>query len=677
MRCRSDKSGYACPDGEIETAFNLKVAEIADLSSDTGSSSDTGFSSDTGSDSDSDSDSSSGTGSGGSLSREPVAFSLPPAPEVEFALKRVALDGWNIHPDIFPSQIVEKGEETEAGWGKMAMQLLNRFEKDVKNQNLFFEPFLVIAALRLTDGTRVMPSPPVLMIPNSGAPVVSGTDNFSVDTMKLDLVAAVCSLQWRVRLPEDLKKYKEVSHLEILVSDPLPLYSRNEAMTGCHRMECMNFSHSIASDGTSREHRVASATIVQGWQPVPVTEAESLIRLRDALKFRPVSELPVESLSSSVDFEDVGFNCGGLSMSGAYEAYIPDYAHRSAVTGAAAAVVSGRVTAWDLTLVAPLPVPLGMSAPYSTDSGYRPRWVFHPDPEAREYLFSAGDKTFAVPLKRHPRLYGSYYWRGMEGEDTAMETVPATPSQESRTVRLPSEVWRSEKGLGILFPDRLLMRLDVGRVIAVCRAFRASGLVATTSPTVYAFTTDGVFLLKEMDDGTLRDAGLICSYVLRDAGSYEVKGRSVEFVTAEGEVMTIDGTTVKEKSGVAAGNSTSAMSGIAMSAVDTGATCRLTTRPVKLGDAESLKRVVAVKLRGDFDPGRCRLSLYGSMDLRNWKKIADAPGRAIVGIWSPRCRFHKVEAELHLGATETLQGFAISISEPKESSRPINQENQD
>lgn len=652
LRPRSGKSDYTCADGEVAMTENLQVANF---------SSDSNFDSVSGSGSQDDPLENNGSFAGTSV--KPFKLSLPPAPEVEFALKRRVLDGWNIHPDTFPSLVMEKGEATEAGWGRKAMQLLSRFEKDVKRRNLFFEPFFVMSALRLKDGSRVVPSPPVLMIPNSGAPIVAGTDNFAVETMKMDIVAAVCGLQWRIRVPEELKCNEDVAFMDILVSEPVPMYSRKGEPTGCHREECLNFTHSIGSDGCSAERRVATERIVQGWLPESSSAADIMKAMLESVDFYAVSRVALAELTSSEEFGDVDFNCGGLAMISAHRPYRPDFMHLSDVSAAGSGMISGRMTVWDMTVVAPLPLPLCRSAAYVSDERYNPRWVFHPDPAATAFRYTAGDEVREVPLTHHPGLYGSYYWGGLEGEVSAETVVPETQPVDSRTVRIPGGVWRSVKENTLLFHDSLLMRLDVRRVISMCRAFRASGLVATTSPTVYAFTTDGVFLLKEMDDGTFRDAGLICSYVLRDAGSYVVKGRSVEFVTTEGDVMTIDGTTVKNKSASGSGDTVSCLSsGIAFGPIDATGICRLTTRPLKLGDAESWKRVWSVRLRGDLDPGRCRMALYGSADLRNWKKIAEKTGSAIAGMWAPCCRFYKIEAEFYLSGSETIQGFVFSFS---------------
>lgn len=644
FRASSFRSDYACLDGEVATTENLQMINPLEGSSVIHPG-----------------DSSIIPPDGSST--QPFKLKLPPAPEVEFALKRSVLQGWHIHPATFPSQIVEKGEASESGWGKKAMQLLSRFEKDMEKQNLFFEPFLVLSALRMKDGSRVMPSPPVLMIPNSGAPIVSGTDNFAVETMKMDIVAAVCDLQWRVRVTEELKNREDVSGIDILVSETVPLYSGKGDALGQHREECGNFTHSIGSDGVSEERRVSSERIVQSWQPEVSSEAEIMKSILDTVDFYLISEISLDRLKSMEEFEDVDYNCGGLSMMTAYDPYRPDFMHLSQVTAAGSSMISGRMTLWNLTMVSPLPFSLCQTAPYSSVENYNPRWVFHPDPGAKTYRYAVDGEVRELPLRRHPRFYGSYYWSGMDGDVSAATVDAETPSAKSRTVNIPGGVWRSIKENESLFPDSLIMKLDVGRVIAICRAFRASGLVATTSPTVYAFTTEGVFLLKEMDDGTFRDAGLICRHVLRDAGSYIVKGRSVVFATVDGEVMEIDGTTVRSVTGSGATGNSVDKEGIALYPVDTDKRCHMITRPLKLGDAEKLKRVEAVRIRGDFDPGKCKVSLHGSFDLRNWTMIASKRGGGISGLLAPLCRFYRVEVDADLSQGESIQGVSMTLKE--------------
>lgn len=639
FRLPSLKSDYASPDGEIAVAGNL----VPCLDPGAGEDPD-------------DSGNDSGAVSSGSA---PFTLTLPPPPEAEFSLRKTILPGWHSHPDILPSVVMDAGERTETGWGVRAIDVLEKFEAGLSGCNLFFEPFFVICALRMNDGTRILPSPPVLMIPNSAAPPVEGSLDFSSDTMEMRVVAAVCSLQWRVRIPENLKTFPGISHLDIFVSDAIPLYDRKSSPLADHRFSCSNFTHSSGS-----EQPVYESSIVQGWIPEGINAASFHKALCDATSFRLVSEISFDTLNSMEDFADVVFNCGGLEMKESYDPYIPDYIHRSEVTAAGSSRVSMRTTVWNLTLVPPLPLPMSQSAPYVVpDSVATPRWVFHPDPVATSYVYESGGKVLSVPLRRHPMLHGSFWWRGMEADaPEGVETEAVMPDAGSRAVNFPAAVWRSSKGSIIHFPDSLFMQLDVEKVMAVCRAFRASGLVATTAPTAYLFTTEGVFLLREMDDGTFRDAGLICTHVLKDASSYSLKGRSVVFLTENGDVVEIQGTTVKVNSGTSGSSEDTGLSaGIAYGALTPGEESRLVTRPLKLGDAERWKRIIEVRLRGNYDFSSCRMSLYGSPDLRVWRRIATRQGGIISGLWSPLCRYFRVEATLRLQSGDTLEAlYAIS-----------------
>lgn len=696
LRLPSAKSDYACADGEIASFSNLKIAGAA-AGTTGGDGGDTG---------------------GVNPVSTGFSLSLPTAPEVEFALKRGVLPGWHIHPDMLPSRIMEKGEASEAGWGKKAREALAAFRKDAERHNLFVQPFLAMCAVRLADGHRILPSPPVLMIPNSEAPCVAGTTDFSSDTMELRVAAAVCSLQWRLHVPEELMDFNGATHIDILISSPLPLYDTKGDLTAFHRFDFEGFTHSIATDGTAGERPVTTETLAECWRPEPIDEAIFTKALLETDEFHLVSEMPLNGDSGELSFtewRDVDFNCGGLAMAGAFGSYTPSFAHLSAVDGVSCSEISGRLTVGGITLTSPLPYPLWQTAAYVSDADYSPRWVFHPDPRAESWPFESGDGVCALPLRRHPRWYGSFHWHGLRGERARLSPVPAssqaTPSLESRTARHPGMIWRSEKFNQAVFPDALMMPLAVGNVTAVCRAFRASGLVATTSPTAYAFTSEGVYLLKEMADGTFRDAGLICTHAIRDTASVRVYGKSLQFTAITGETYSIEGTTVKAlpysaSSGasgdVISGNLTAALSGsatsvaVAFEAVDPEKPCSFTTRPLKLGEPEAWKRVVSLTLRGNFnlsdtnttgagasignfdptggnfnptggnfDPtgaearGVATLALYGSADLHTWQLIARTTGATLSMLWSSPFRFHRVEATLPLPLHTTIQALTL------------------
>lgn len=94
-----------------------------------------------------------------------------------------------------------------------------------------------------------MPSPTMLMIPNSESAPVAGSTDFSADEMRMSVAAAVCRLQWRVRIPDTLRDFEEVTHVDILVSDEMPLSDRKSEWKSYHRLSFGGFTHSLSPDG--------------------------------------------------------------------------------------------------------------------------------------------------------------------------------------------------------------------------------------------------------------------------------------------------------------------------------------------------------------------------------------------------------------------------------------------
>ena len=658
LKARSAASDYACPDGEIAGAVNLRFCNGAlvplegdDAAHRLPSSLDSPF--------------------------QDGVMQKPPLPEVEFALLKDVVSGWHIHSDMLPSKIADAPsvgkDETlgESDWGEKALEVIAEYEEDCSRENLFTQPFFAMTAYRLADGSHICPSPPILMIPNSGPFMVEGSSDFTVPTMKMNVVASACRLQWRVKMPELPELWrKEITHLDVFVSQPIMLYNPKGKAKGCHRMECGNFTHSIDSSGDAGEHTVHAGVIVQGWKMEEVDEATVARTVTQTNSFHLISETPVKGFSSLSEFQDVKFNRGGLPTLSSLEAYTHDFAHLSEVTAEGCSFFSGRVTAWNLTLTPPSPLPASQTAPYSSNQTSVPRWVFVPDPDAKSYPFSSEGERYVLPLRRHSVMRGAFYWGGLGRSDSAnFETDDGQDSYSSASCRnMPGGVWRSEKGNPWLFPDSLLMELHVGEVIAVCRAFRASGLVATTSPTAYAFTSEGVFLLKEMDDGTFRDAGLICGYALRDASSLELLPKGVRFVTVDGEVIVIEGTKVSVSEDVEAVSEEDdswkdfipkewEIDGADFTLA--GGWCAFATRPIKLSDAECWKQLRRVALRGVFDKDAVSMAVYGSTDLCCWRRIVLADRSQIGGLWSTRSRFFRLAVKARLHEGRSLQALSI------------------
>ncbi len=645
FRSRSSVGEYSCTNGEIDSAANTRLRVIYPTGGST------------------DPDATGGNGSAEEsfdriidtteITDKLNTLSEELQPIVEFSLTPGVVAGWHNHPDNHPSMTVTAPKTQDAeGWATRAAYLLEKFEKETKRQHLFTEPVLALCALRLNDGRHILPSSPVLLLPNTSAPTVEGSDNFALESMTMTIPVKASRLRCRISVAGSFSDWSsriahirqrggtgQITGISIFLSSPIPLYHHDEGLLPVHR----------GSAGQS-----SGAGFPQSWVTSSLTDSEFTSRLLMTTTFRPVSEIPLDSLTTyareednateTTGFFDVEFNIpdftddikGNETVQG-ISAYIPDFLQHHAVTAMTGCRISGRTTLCDLTFTLAAPPPLATmiqceeegslssvaqislssdivdeatdvtsvvigseiefhkscgvlhSSCYSsnepkvrlTESCF-PKWLFIPDPNARQLTLMTSEAIYIVPLKRHPVLNGAYYWCGSTGYKDLISTgvrklgstvgrltvlndnvaEPETDvmprvngiteggeSVKRDSYRLANAVWRSEKDCELLFPDRLLLLPDVGRVIALCRAFRASGLVATTSPTAYLFTTHGIYLLKEMDNGELRDAGLIANYILASAESLKVLGKSIEFTTSSGERMSISGTSVKLLSG--------------------------------------------------------------------------------------------------------------------------------
>lgn len=299
LRARSAKSDYACPDGEIAGALNLSFVD------------------------------SSLTGSG------PVSdssYSELPPPPVEFALRQEVVPGWHIHPDMLPSQIMDApsvGKDTtptESDWGTRAMQTIDVFEEDAGRHNLFTQPFLVMAAWRLSDGSHASPTKPVMMIPNSGAPVVEGSADFTVPTMKMSVIEAACSLQWKLQNDgEAISPKSSIAGIDIFVSEPISLYDPKEPAKGFHRFKCTNYTRSSGADASSGDRLIYDGTIVQGWKAPALESGYVAYKFNRIKTFREIAGIDITDFTPSDDFREVMMEDGSLRVLWALDGYAPEF----------------------------------------------------------------------------------------------------------------------------------------------------------------------------------------------------------------------------------------------------------------------------------------------------------------------------------------------------------------
>lgn len=629
FRLPSDADDYLCTDGELASFSNLYlVSNGSSQSFDRGEP---------------------------VIIRSNISLDLPSPPDIRFNLRRASLPGWSVTPFTLPQKLTDLSQSSESEKVKIALKTILRLYQEADERNLFTRPFLVLAAYRLHDGSHIVPSSPVLMIPNSQAPVVFPTENSQTGGSTLSVAAAICALQYRLVQNNLTDHWKtRISHLDIFISSPVELFDSKDSVAPLRHEAFTGFTHSVDEVGNAGEHRVWADSISSGWQPAPL--APDAIRRNVACidSFHLIAAIPISQAISTPDFKDVSFNCGATPSIYHSYPYRPDYRQLSSVVAGGAVEFSGRTTLFDLTVTPLSQLPLECLTPFCNMEGYRPRFLFHSDPQATAFSFVYEGMGLSLPLVAHSSLYGSCFVSSFSGVESDFATVPAY-LPESR--RYPGAIWRSSGEDMLLFPDKLFMKLNIGEIYALCRAFRASGLVATTAPTAYLFTSEGVFLLRESDDGSFKDAGLICRYRLGDISSIQTFGTSITFSDLEGNIIKIEGTKASVLSDTVAGKS-----GGEVALVTQGGEIALTTRPLKLGSPEALKHLLALAVRGRFSAKYMTLSLEGSFDLNEWIPVCAVSGPLISRVWGAAFPFFRISLQATLCPSDTLSALAITTS---------------
>ena len=579
---------------------------------------------------------------------------IPPVPKVKFALSASALNGWNLHPDIFPAKNCVCSDPSPENWGKIASSLITELYNDAIAQKLFLSPFLILAVWRLEDDSLVSPSSPVLLIPNSGLPIVSADTTPDSTEMELRISAIAGKLNWQISLAETLRDWiGKIKSLEIMVSKPLLPINSKPSMIYRRNVTYAAFSLFLdAGSQVSAEKPMSEESYSHAWIP-SFSAGNKGVSPEMLDEFYSIASIPLSKLTPIDKFTPFSSNLD--SFINIYDAgsYKPSYSMLSFKQADGAIDFKNKTLAWGLNMNSPEYYGIDLVAG-NYSAGVIPRWVFHPDPYAKEYQFTDSDGVRrTIRLKKHPSLYGAYYWAGLSTiYENHAEAVDNKTGE--RQYYLPSRLWISDKSEYDVFEDAKLQDLECGEIKGICRAFRSSGLVATVTSTLYVFSGKGIFLYKESSSGLFSEAGLIANYILDDLDSVRIYPVGIKFTTADGDSVTISGT--KAKSSASADSSHERIIAVA-----DGSPMELVTRPLKMSGAGQIKKIKRIFLRGDFNSEEIEVEAFASRDLRHWWKMASRVKGVDLAVDSVRFRFLKLKISGSPRMGSTFQGLTVSI----------------
>ena len=374
----------------------------------------------------------------------------------------------------------------------------------------------------------------------------------------------------------------------------------------------------------------------------------------------------------------------------ALPSYTPDYFCHTDYRPAGCGALHGRVNYWGGSAITPSP---------QQEFRLPPRFLFHPNPACNRVKIKIdGASQGTACLQRHTSLYGAYAINGYRPLPTTDEEA-----QESETISSAALLVTAQRDKPYIIERRDLCSVSHNSIIAIAPAFRTSLSRIYADGFLHLFTSCGIYLLGAPEDSAYTALGFLCAYNVAKrqrvttlpasvafsspAGIYEMstgmpkpfgKGLrklfdnekemkeflenatlhyhpTADLLIAEssGKIMAcLEETWHKAKLAGAASKS------LAVATPITTDTATFTTRPLKLGDPEELKRVAALHIRGNLDAERCRLQLSASNDLRTWTLLGS--GTTPLGGWAGEgWRFFRAEATMKIGDAPSALVFYL------------------
>lgn len=353
---------------------------------------------------------------------------------------------------------------------------LNKYVAEAADECRFTEPFFVRYALRLFDGSHVMHSAPVLMIPNSAGPVLAYTptldgSSFSAPT---SIIHSRCSLLFRF-LKADLDAWADiVTHVDFFVSAPVYTFDQSgQVNPGKASVTAAEGKFSHAGEGgahvnTSRADPVAGADVLfnSGNYERPLTipsgmewnighrnasEIAEAVTSQQASLYYLVSSIEVGKVAAMEAFNFLDMQDKSLRnivtrprLADDYQSHhtlIPSLAHMYNSRLNLAGILLRPFEGFSLPAMTQFYKPAGTAAessvrvlvrlrrdggsvwvgpadehslPAQLGEGYFPRWLFYPDSSAVEMVIADESGYWRIPLTTHDFLEGAYWFRGLE-----------------------------------------------------------------------------------------------------------------------------------------------------------------------------------------------------------------------------------------------------------------------
>lgn len=477
-----------------------------------------------------------------------------------------------------PSAETER-EDYSATFKSIAKAYTDAVDEQIVSKGYFHQPFFVRYALRMTDGTHILPSAPILMLPTVLPPCLglnTSTDSEGKCTITTEFSGVrYFELVYRMKtdLPATVRSL--VSAIDIFVSPEIATYDKsrltdgyistyakamgarttmgNRGKRGASRADEMIFDGHYSDVGDKFiPHYISDATLSKkAFMVHPNLDFQQEITTSG--DFHKIATIPCTATDG---FENVEPDTANFSKLEKCEMLRElSLSHFSIKATAILAHDDALIVATDsMRLPQPFTLeamgstrhsPDNATARHITISVYThiggairrissqghatttlaeaiPRYLFYPDRRAFLMTISDAESTYALPLQPHDKLQGAF-WTGGTGTDYLPATVadtdlPPTDSEQEST-DTKSTLVISDKGNILAFDTANSSTFTLSPTTALCYASRPPKSGTFGRHNLYAFTGEGIWML-EYSGGKVRSTHKIST--LRCAGNHAI-----------------------------------------------------------------------------------------------------------------------------------------------------------
>lgn len=388
---------------------------------------------------------------------------------------------------------------------------INKFMSDLNDEGEYVYPFVVRYALRLFDGSYIMHSAPILLMPKGYAPTISVTSQSNKDGYVTDFKYKVTVQTSRMLLNYDLsslKKWKDiVSSVDIFISKPIVTDDLNKDITSFF---CISDRISFSINRLSKQ--------------------ETIEKIENTTNFYKIKSIPVTAGSTSL-YEYLIEGASKTNDLELKDSLTDDIFTHNKLTGKTY-VYNSRLHIGNVAMKHAPMYPLsifstnfqgGSTVSYNTEIHIKTELgtkvvhgngIFTPSDEFSPYIsypdarafklviyFLYGGRSYykEIELKAHPFLNIAYCLNSLTPFSIANGSFISgvyTPLPENSLEISPNKLKVSELGNPFYFPSKQTYTVSSRGIIGMAVATTALSTGQFGQFPLYTFTEEGIFALS-------------------------------------------------------------------------------------------------------------------------------------------------------------------------------------